>query len=124
MVFKKDLVVLQLSVRYCNNGGAINPENPGKEGEFLKESEKESKKGPEASQYYRPGKLTEIVLSSSRTKKNYGAKRGHILTENIVKVQKKQLASLKTIWNRGVQFTDPVRHVLQKAAVKIALLWD
>ena len=69
MVFKKDLVVLQLSVRYCNNGGAINPENPGKEGEFLKESEKESKKGPEASQYYRPGKLTEIVLSSSRSKK-------------------------------------------------------
>ena len=46
------------------------------------------------------------------------------MTENIVKVQQKQLASLKTIWNRGVQFTDPVRHVLQKAAVKIALLWD
>ena len=69
MVFKKDLVVLQLSVRYCDNDGVINPENPGKEGEFLKESEKESKKSPEASQYYRPGKLTEIVLSSSRTKK-------------------------------------------------------
>ena len=69
MVFKKDLIVLQLSVRYCNNGGAINSENPGKKGEFVKESEKESKKGPEASQYYRPGKLTEIVLSSSRTKK-------------------------------------------------------
>ena len=69
MVFKKDIIVLQLSVRYCNNGGAINPENPGKKGEFVKESEKERKKGPEASQYYRPGKLTEIVLSSSRSKK-------------------------------------------------------
>ena len=58
MVFEKDLIALQLSLRYCNDGGAINSENPEKKGFFLKESEKERKKGPEASQYYRPGKLT------------------------------------------------------------------
>ena len=67
-------IVVQLSVRYCNSSGVINPENPEKRkgeggGGGFNESAKESKKGQEASQYYRPGKLTEIVLSSSRTKK-------------------------------------------------------
>ena len=45
MVFKKDLVVLQLSVRYCNNGGAINPEKPPqKRGGFSKKARKKAKR--------------------------------------------------------------------------------
>ena len=47
------------------------------------------------------------------------------MTENIVKVPQKQLASLKTIWKLECSSrTLSVRHVLQKAAVKTALLWD
>ena len=47
------------------------------------------------------------------------------MTENMVKVPQKQLASLKTIWKLECSSrTLSVRHVLQKAAVKIALLWD
>ena len=44
MVFKKDLIVLQLSVRYCNNGGAINPENLEKKGSFSKKARKKAKR--------------------------------------------------------------------------------
>ena len=50
----------------CNNGGVINPENAKKHG--LSQSKQERKqKWEEASHYYRPGKLFEIVLSLSRT---------------------------------------------------------
>ena len=44
MVFKKDLIVLQLSLRYCNNGGAINPENLAKKWSFSKKARKKAKR--------------------------------------------------------------------------------
>ena len=43
MVFKKDLIALQLSVRYCNNGGEINPENLEKRGVSKRKRERKQK---------------------------------------------------------------------------------
>ena len=89
---------------------------------FLKASKKEDKR-EEASHYYRPGKLFEIVFSLSRIEISMVRLRGNILTSNIVQVPQKQLASLKTwasIWKLECSLQKlSVCHVLQKPRWKL-----
>ena len=68
-------IVLQLSVSCCNNGGVINPENLKKHGVSQSKRERKQKR-EEASHYYRPGKLFEIVLSLSCTEISMVQKEG------------------------------------------------
>ena len=88
-------------MRYCNNNGGVkNPENPENVG-FLKASEEESKKGKKHRNSI-TDRANYIKLSFHRhVLKFLLCERGSILTENIVQVTQKQLASLKTsasIW--------------------------
>ena len=101
-------IVLQLSVRYCNNRGVINPENPEKKGGGLNESEKESEKGQEASQCYRQGKLIEIVLSSSRTIKKLWCEKRTYVDREYSQGSTKATGFLEDRLETGVPFTDLV----------------
>ena len=103
-------IVLQLSVRYCNNGGVINPEKPpNKRGGFSEKARKKSKKGEEASQYYRPGKLIEIVLSSSHVLKKLWCEKRTYFDREYSQGSTKAIGFLEDHLETGVQFTDLVR---------------
>lgn len=120
------LIVLQLSVRYCNNGSIIYNLDDLEKHKVPQSKRGKKEKCKEASQYYRPGKLFENDQSPSRTEISMVQKEDIIiLTKNIIQVsQFKQLASLKTpasIWKLECS---SVHHVLQTLELpcKIRLL--
>ena len=111
----------------CNNGGLINPENPPQNIGFLKASEKENKR-EEASHYYRPGQLFEIVFSLSRTENFYGATERKYFDLEYSPGSTKATGFLEDLGihlETGVQFTESVcSPCAAKAAVKIGLFRD
>ena len=90
----------------------MNPEKtPQQKGGFLRESEKEKQKGRRslAILYYRPGKLIEIVLSSSHVLKKLWCEKRTYFDREYSQGSTKAIGFLEDHLETGVQFTDLVR---------------